>query len=64
MPVDRRDIAQMLAEALLVDREVVGERQQDGRNDAMGHIMGVTGHFGRSLTVLVQSGAKTYIMPA
>ena len=41
-----RHVAQMLAEALFVDRKVVEERQQDRRNDAMRHIVGVTGHFG------------------
>ena len=46
----RRDVAQMLAEALLVDRQVVLERQQDGRNDAVRHIMGVAGHFRLSLS--------------
>ena len=39
----RRDVAQVLAEALLVDRKVVGERQQDRRNDALRDIIGVTG---------------------
>jgi hypothetical protein len=41
----RRDVAQMLAEALLVDGEIVGERQHDGRNDAVRNIVGVLGHF-------------------
>ena len=40
----RRHVAQVLAEAFLVDREIVGERQQDGRDDAVRHIMGVAGH--------------------
>src|SRR5712691_9593148 len=41
----RRDVAQVTAEALLVDREIVVERQQHGRDDAMGNEVGVTGHF-------------------
>src|SRR5262249_36235448 len=40
----RRDVAQMTAEALLVDREIVVERQQHGRDDAVGDELGVTGH--------------------
>ena len=52
--VRRGDVAQMGAEALLVDGEIVVERQQHRRDDAMGQVMGVTGHFGRSLTALVQ----------
>jgi hypothetical protein len=40
-----RDLAQMLAEALLIDGEIVGKRQQDGRNDAVRQIVGVSGHF-------------------
>ena len=43
--LDRRDILQVLAETLLVDRQVVVERQDDGRNDAMRHEMGMTRHF-------------------
>ena len=44
-PFDRRDVAQVAAEALFVDREIVVERQQHGRNDAVGNVMRVTGHF-------------------
>ena len=40
----RRHVAQVLAEARLVDRQIVRERQEDGRNDAVRHIVGVTGH--------------------
>ena len=43
-PVGRRDVGQVLAEAVLVDRKVVGERQQHSRDNPVGHIMGVTGH--------------------
>ena len=43
-PLDRRHVAQVAAEALLVDREIVVERQQHGRNDAVGNVMRVTGH--------------------
>ena len=35
---DRRDVAQMLAEACLVDRQIVVERQQHRRNHAVGNI--------------------------
>jgi hypothetical protein len=42
--LDRRDVLQVLAEILLVDRKVVRERQQDGWNDTVRHIMGVSGH--------------------
>ena len=49
-PLDRRHVGKMLAEALFVDREIVRERQKHGRNDAMRHIMGVTGHFPLSLS--------------
>src|SRR5579863_7662704 len=43
-PFGRSDVAQMLAEALFVDRQVVCERQNDGRNDAVRQIVGMTGH--------------------
>ena len=47
----RRHVAQVLAEALLVDREVVVERQQHRRDDAVRDVGGVTGH-GGLLTLL------------
>ena len=40
----RRHVAQVAAEARLVDRQVVVERQQHGRDDAVGDVAGVTGH--------------------
>ena len=40
----RCHVAQVLAEAPFVDRQVFRERQQDGRNDAVRHIIGVTRH--------------------
>src|SRR5437016_848725 len=43
-PLGGRYVAQVAAEALLVDREIVVERQQHGRNDAVRDVMGVTGH--------------------
>ena len=45
-PVGRRDIGQMLAEGFLIDAQVLGEGQQDGRDDTVGQVMGMTGHFG------------------
>ena len=36
---DRRHVAQVLAEVRLVDRQIVVERQQHGRNDAVRNIM-------------------------
>src|SRR3954451_21177450 len=39
-----RDVADVRAEGALVDRQVVAERQQDRRNDAMRQIAGVSGH--------------------
>ena len=42
----RGDVAQMAAEALLVDREIVVERQQHGRDDAVRDVVGMTGHLG------------------
>ena len=41
----RGHVAQVLAEARLVDRQVVEERQQYGRDHAMRDIVLVTGHF-------------------
>jgi hypothetical protein len=42
--LDGGDIAQMLAEVDLVDRQVVLERQQHRRNDAVGDVIYVPGH--------------------
>src|SRR5215467_6096170 len=42
----RSDIAQMPAEALLVDRQIVMERQQHRRDDAVRNEGGITGHEG------------------
>ena len=55
-PLDRRDVLQVLAESLLVDGEVVGKRQDDGRNDAVRHIMGVAGHLGLSFGLFAVLG--------
>src|SRR5215831_11602754 len=44
-PFGGRHVAQMAAEALFVDRKVIVEGQQHGRNDAVGEVAGVTGHF-------------------
>jgi hypothetical protein len=41
-----RHVAQVTAEALLVDRKVIVERQQHGRDDAVRDVLGVTGHVG------------------
>jgi hypothetical protein len=43
-----RHVAQVLAEALFVDRKIVVKRQQDSRDDAMGYIMSVAGHLSGS----------------
>src|SRR6185295_13254599 len=43
--IDRGDVAQMLPEVRLVDREIVVERQDDRRDDAMRDVGLVTGHF-------------------
>jgi len=43
-PLGGRHVAQMAAEALFVDRKVIVEGQQHGRNDAVGEVAGVTGH--------------------
>jgi len=43
-PLDCRHVAQMAAETLLVDRKVIVEGQQHGRDDAVGEVAGVTGH--------------------
>ena len=43
-PFGRRHVAQVLAEVRLVDRQVVMERQDDGRDDAMRDVGFVTGH--------------------
>ena len=40
----RGDIAQMGAEARLVDREIVVERQQHGRDDALGYEIRMAAH--------------------
>ena len=42
-------VAQMLAKARLVDRQVVMKRQDDGRDDAMRDVGFVTGHFAISI---------------
>jgi hypothetical protein len=39
-----RDVAQVLAEACLVDRKIVMERQDHCRDDAMRNVGFVTGH--------------------
>src|SRR5215472_3194746 len=44
-PLGCRHVAQMAAEALFVDRKVIVEGQQHGRDDAVGEVAGVTGHF-------------------
>ncbi len=61
-PVDRGDVAQMRPEALLIDRKIVEERQQDGRNDAVRRILGVAGHVAALLYGRVFH--TTYITPA
>ncbi len=58
---NRSDVAQVFAEAFLVDRKVIEKRQQDRRNNAVGQVMGVAGHPGLSCGRL---GSRTYIMPA
>ncbi len=45
-PLVGRHVAQVAAEALLVDRQVVVERQQHRRNDAVRDVGRVTGHEG------------------
>ena len=43
-----RHVAQVTAEAALIDGKVLVERQQHGRNDAVRDVMGMSGHFRRS----------------
>jgi hypothetical protein len=40
----RRDVAKVLAEVFLVDRQIFRERQQYGRNDAVRYVRGGAGH--------------------
>ncbi len=42
---DRRDVLEVLAEILVVDSEIVGKRKDNGRNNAVRKIVGVTDHF-------------------
>src|SRR5262249_34599760 len=59
-PLGRCDVPQMRAEAPFIDRKVVVERQQHGRNDTMRDVAGVTGH---GLTPrLSPSPRRTYSM--
>jgi hypothetical protein len=44
-PFGCRHVAQVAAEALLIDRKVIVEGQQHGRDDAVGQVAGVPGHF-------------------
>ena len=53
----RGHVAQVLAEARLVDRQVVVERQEDGRNDAVRDVALVAGHVAISL-VQVRTQAR------
>src|SRR5580704_9615983 len=52
----------MRPKTLLVDRKIVEERQQDGRNDAVRQILGVAGHVAALLYRRVFH--TTYITPA
>ena len=54
----RRHVAQVRAEALLVDREILVERQQHGRDDAVRNIGGVTGHLSSPGFVLWADGVR------
>src|SRR5215475_4418353 len=58
-PVRRRDLAQMSAKASFVDRKVVREGQQYGRNDALGNEGRVVGHEGLLTAWPEQVAART-----
>jgi hypothetical protein len=51
-PLDRGNVGEMLAEALFIDRQVIRERQDNGRDHTVRQIMGVTGHFSALLSAL------------
>jgi hypothetical protein len=43
-PFGSGNVGEVLAEALLVDRQVIGEWQQDGGDHSVRGVMGMAGH--------------------